>query len=87
MARMKGGEVIAEYLVTERNLAINTQKSYRDMLILLLPYLAIKVDKRIDRLEKQLREVRAELIHVSRLSELGQMVAALAESVALEFKL
>jgi site-specific recombinase XerD len=37
-------------LVAERNLAINTQKSYRDMLILLLPYLAAKVDKRIDRL-------------------------------------
>ena len=41
---------LIEHLVAERNLAINTQKSYRDMLILLLPYLAAKVDKRIDRL-------------------------------------
>lgn len=41
---------LIEYLVGERNLAINTQKSYRDMLMLLLPYLAAKVDKRIDRL-------------------------------------
>ncbi|MBP8286858.1 MAG: tyrosine-type recombinase/integrase [Rhodoferax sp.] len=41
---------LIEHLVAERNLAINTQKSYRDMLILLLPYLASKVDKRIDRL-------------------------------------
>ena len=41
---------LIEHLVAERNLAINTQKSYRDMLILLLPYLAAKTDKRIDRL-------------------------------------
>jgi len=41
---------LIEYLVGERNLAINTQKSYRDMLMLLLPYLAAKLDKRIDRL-------------------------------------
>jgi integrase/recombinase XerD len=41
---------LIEHLVAERNLAINTQKSYRDMLLLLLPYLATKVDKRIDRL-------------------------------------
>lgn len=41
---------LIEHLVAERNLAINTQKSYRDMLVLLLPYLASKLDKRIDRL-------------------------------------
>jgi integrase/recombinase XerD len=41
---------LIEHLVGERNLAVNTQKSYRDMLVLLLPYLAAKVDKRIDRL-------------------------------------
>jgi integrase/recombinase XerD len=41
---------LIEHLVGERNIAVNTQKSYRDMLILLLPYLAAKVDKRIDRL-------------------------------------
>lgn len=41
---------LIEHLAVERNLAINTQKSYRDMLIVLLPYLADKVNKRIDRL-------------------------------------
>ncbi|WP_353557859.1 site-specific integrase [Paraburkholderia terrae] len=41
---------LIEYLVGERNLAVNTQRSYRDMLVPLLPYLAAKVDKRIDRL-------------------------------------
>jgi site-specific recombinase XerD len=35
---------LIEHLVAERNLAINTQKSYRDMLILLLPYLTTQVD-------------------------------------------
>jgi site-specific recombinase XerD len=41
---------LIEHLVAERNLAINTQKSYRDTLVLLLPYLATKAGKRIDRL-------------------------------------
>lgn len=41
---------LIEHLVTQRNLAINTQKSYRDTLILLLPYVATKVGRRIDRL-------------------------------------
>jgi site-specific recombinase XerD len=39
-----------EHLIRERNLAVNTQRSYRDMLILLLPYVAGKVSKPIDRL-------------------------------------
>ena len=39
-----------EYLVAERNLAVNTQKSYRDMLRLLLPFVASKIHKSIDRL-------------------------------------
>jgi len=39
-----------EYVVTERNLAVNTQKSYRDMLTLLLPFVASKIHKPIDRL-------------------------------------
>jgi integrase/recombinase XerD len=37
-------------LVGERNLSINTQKSYRDMLIQLLSFLAARVHKPIDRL-------------------------------------
>lgn len=41
---------LLEHLVAERNLALNTQKSYRDMLMKLLPYLAEKSAKSIDRL-------------------------------------
>lgn len=41
---------LLEHVVAERNLALNTQKSYRDMLTLLLPYAADKVEKSIDRL-------------------------------------
>ena len=38
------------YLVEERNLAINTRTSYRDMLILLLPYASATIKKPVDRL-------------------------------------
>lgn len=41
---------LLEYLLTERNLSINTQKSYRDMLTLLLPYVAGRLAKPVDRL-------------------------------------
>ena len=41
---------LLEHLVSERNLSINTQKSYRDMLLQLLPFLAKHTDKPIDRL-------------------------------------
>ena len=41
---------LLEHVVAERNLALNTQKSYRDMLTLLLPYAADKAEKAIDRL-------------------------------------
>ena len=41
---------LLEYLVKERNLAINTQSSYRDMLTLLLPYASKNVKKPVDRL-------------------------------------
>ena len=41
---------LLEYLVGERNLAINTRISYRDMLILLLPYVASLQKKPIERL-------------------------------------
>ena len=36
---------LLEYLVGERNLAINTRTSYRDMLVLLLPYAAAHLKK------------------------------------------
>jgi site-specific recombinase XerD len=39
---------LIEHLVAERNLSLNTQKSYRDMLIILLPYVGEKVEKKID---------------------------------------
>jgi site-specific recombinase XerD len=39
-----------EYLVGERNLARNTQASYRDTLALLLPFIAEKVKKSVDKL-------------------------------------
>ena len=41
---------LLEYLVKERNLAINTRTSYRDMLVLLLPYAAMQLKKPVDRL-------------------------------------
>jgi len=42
---------LLEHLVGERNLARNTQRSYRDTLRLLLPFAADDVDKPIDRLD------------------------------------
>ncbi len=41
---------LLEYMVGERNLAYNTQKSYRDTLRLLLPFLARNTRRRIDQL-------------------------------------
>jgi len=41
---------LLEYLVGERNLATNTRTSYRDMLVLLLPYAADHLNKTVDRL-------------------------------------
>jgi integrase/recombinase XerD len=41
---------LLEYLVSERNLSLNTQKSYRDMLIILLPFVTDKLSKKIDHL-------------------------------------
>jgi integrase/recombinase XerD len=41
---------LLEHVVAERNLAVNTKKSYRDMLKLLLPYAAKEAKKAIDRL-------------------------------------
>ena len=56
-----------EHLVTERNLALNTQKSYRDMLMKLLPYLSKKNNKSIDRLmitDLSQKNIRAFLLHL-----------------------
>ena len=41
---------LAEYIVTERNLARNTQKSYRDTFALLLPFVSVRIRKPVDRL-------------------------------------
>jgi len=41
---------LLEHLVTERNLSANTQKSYRDMLTMLLPFATDKLSKKIERL-------------------------------------
>ena len=41
---------LLEYLVTDRNLARNTQVSYRDTLLLLLPFLSRIKNKGVDRL-------------------------------------
>ncbi len=42
---------LLEYLVIDRNLASNTQKSYRDALRLLLPFVAQRTRKRVDQLQ------------------------------------
>ncbi|MDE0262061.1 MAG: site-specific integrase, partial [Bryobacterales bacterium] len=42
---------LIEYLPTERNLAINTLKSYRDCLTLLLPFVASRCSKPVERLK------------------------------------
>lgn len=41
---------LREYIVTERNLARNTRKSYRDTFSLLLPFISRKLRKPVDRL-------------------------------------
>ena len=41
---------LADYIVTERRLAQNTQKSYRDSFRLLLPFISAKARKPVDRL-------------------------------------
>ena len=41
---------LMEYLPTERNLAVNTLKSYRDCLTLLLPFVAERCGKAVERL-------------------------------------
>jgi integrase/recombinase XerD len=42
---------LLEHLVNERNLARNTQRSYRDTLALLIPFIADTVHKKVDQLD------------------------------------
>lgn len=51
---------LLEYLVTERNLARNTQQSYRDALVLLIPFIVEKSNKQIDKLK--VTDITAELV-------------------------
>jgi integrase/recombinase XerD len=53
---------LLEHLVAERNLALNTQRSYRDTLVLLIPFVAKKVGKAVDRLS--VLDLSAELIRL-----------------------
>jgi len=58
---------LLEHLVADRNLAVNTQKSYRDMLKLLLPFTASQAHKSIDRLtvdDLSAQVVRSFLTHM-----------------------
>ena len=41
---------LLEHLVSDRNLAHNTQQSYRDAIALLLPFLAVQQKKAVDKL-------------------------------------
>ena len=41
---------LLEHLVAERNLARNTQRSYRDAMVMLLPFMALTTRKTVDRL-------------------------------------
>jgi integrase/recombinase XerD len=60
---------LMEYLIGERNLAPNTQKSYRDSLRMLLPFAARAARRPIDRLE--VPDLSGELIRAF-LSELEE---------------
>src|SRR5438046_3083811 len=53
---------LLEHLVSERNLARNTQRSYRDTLTLLIPFVAAKVNRPVDRLN--VVDVSADLIRL-----------------------
>src|SRR5437588_384264 len=53
---------LLEHLVAERNLARNTQCSYRDVLTLLIPFVADKLHRSVDRLT--LVDVSADLVRL-----------------------
>lgn len=42
---------LLDHLIEERNLSRNTQRSYRDTLALLMPYIAVEQNKPVDRLD------------------------------------
>jgi integrase/recombinase XerD len=42
---------LLEHLIAERNLSTNTQRSYRDTLVLLIPYAATQQKTPVDRLD------------------------------------
>src|SRR5438445_5048295 len=41
---------LLEHLIGERNLSVNTQRSYRDTLALLIPFVARQIHKKVDEL-------------------------------------
>jgi site-specific recombinase XerD len=51
---------LLEHLVNERNLAHNTQSSYRDMLVQFLPFVANKITKSLDLITVE--DVRADIV-------------------------
>lgn len=53
---------LLEHIVGERNLAVSTQRSYRDTLRILLPFVARRVKKKIDDLE--IADLSADVIRV-----------------------
>src|SRR5207249_6130459 len=53
---------LLEHLVGERNLARNTQRSYRDTLTLLLPFVSEKLNRPVDRLT--IIDVSADLVRL-----------------------
>lgn len=60
---------LLEHLVGERNLSLNTQRSYRDMLTLLLPFVAGQLKKPVDRLvvaDLSAQRIRLFLTHLER---------------------
>ena len=58
---------LEEHLVSERNLARNTQLSYRDTLVLLLPFIAAQARRSLERLRVRdlgAARIRAFLLHL-----------------------
>lgn len=53
---------LVEHIVGERNLALNTQRSYRDTISLLMPFAARKIGKSVDKL--RIEEISADLVRL-----------------------
>ena len=65
---------LLEHVVAERNLSLNTQRSYRDMLAQLLPFVAEAISKPIDRLlvtDLSATRIRQFLTHLERTRRCG----------------